>query len=142
MADQKFGDEVRNNEPEPALPGGNERPSGRVDLERFPAIRRRQQLNTLLLRRACTGTEAEPLAFDAEDFALLYQMARERDRMAIRRCVRRPSPRWASSAASKPWRRWPRSLLQPGSMKQSASKRWQRWHACRRKPRPHCSAAI
>ena len=69
----------KNNEPPPALPGGAHRPSIRVDIERFYSIRRRQELNALLLQRACTKEEEPPLVLEKGDKEILMQIACERD---------------------------------------------------------------
>jgi len=79
MADPNSFREFRNNEPSPRIRGGTERPSKRVDLQRFPAIQRRQELNSILLQRSC-GIERTPSRiFEQEDVKLLLQIARERD---------------------------------------------------------------
>lgn len=79
MADPKLIEEFHNNEPQPDVSGGPQRPSKWVDLQRFDAIRRRQELNTVLLQRACGEAELSPPVFEPEDVALLLQIARERD---------------------------------------------------------------
>lgn len=79
MADSKLIEEFRNNEPPPAIPGGARRPSKRVDLQKYDAIRRRQEINVMLLQRACGRDEVPELSFEQEDLGLLMQIARERD---------------------------------------------------------------
>jgi len=67
------------NEPTPEILGGNQRPSKRISMERFAAIRRRQELNSIFLQRACGQAELIPMVFKPEDLSILLQMARERD---------------------------------------------------------------
>ena len=77
MKDPK--DVFKNNEPSPALLGGVHRPSIRVDIKRFDSIRRRQELNALLLQRVCTEEEEPALVLEKGDKEILMQIARERD---------------------------------------------------------------
>ena len=67
---------------------GNRRPSKRVDLKRFDAIRRRQELNVELLKRTCGVDEKATQILEGNDFDLLQKMAQERDpngNLAIRK---------------------------------------------------------
>jgi hypothetical protein len=79
MVDNRGDEDYRIDEPPPPIPGGTYRPSQRVDLQGFDAIRRRQELNRLLRTRTCD--DAEPIAQELRpgDLDLLLQIARERD---------------------------------------------------------------
>ena len=79
MTIPELDDGFRINEPAPDIPGGNQRPSKRISLERFDAIRRRQELNSMFLQRACGQADLSPLVFKPEDLNILLQIARERD---------------------------------------------------------------
>jgi HEAT repeat protein len=79
MANPGFIDEFYNNEPPPTIPSGTQRPSKRVDLQRFDAIRRRQELNALLTRCTCGDSEAVVQDFEPGDLPILLQIAHERD---------------------------------------------------------------
>jgi hypothetical protein len=81
MADPDIIKEIRNNEPPQEIRGGIRRASKQVDLRQFPAIQRRQELNSMLLQYSCgTGEATSPsLVFRREDLNLLLQIARERD---------------------------------------------------------------
>jgi HEAT repeat protein len=79
MANPEIIDEFYNNEPRPMPPGGTQRSSQRVDLQRFNAIRRRQELNALLTRRTCGVSEAFVQDFEPGDLPLLLQIVQERD---------------------------------------------------------------
>lgn len=68
--------------PEPAVPevpGGRTRASVLVDLERWPAVQRRRELNERLLAGTCgiDGDERR-VRFDREDLELLLLVTRER----------------------------------------------------------------
>jgi HEAT repeat protein len=66
-----------NNEPAPIIKGGPKRLSRKVDLERFPAIRRRQELATELMKNTC-ATEPGPISkFMEKDLPVLMQIAQE-----------------------------------------------------------------
>jgi hypothetical protein len=78
MADPKLLDEIRNNQKPARIPGGKKRPSLRVSLRALPQVRRRQQLNRMLLTNTCGIGEPEPLKFRAADLGLLIQIAEER----------------------------------------------------------------
>ena len=80
MVDSHIVDEFRNNEPYSEMEGGDRRPSKLVDLQNFNSIRRRQALNSVLLRRACGNESEEGIhTFNQEDRDILVQMALERD---------------------------------------------------------------
>jgi HEAT repeat protein len=76
MADPKQLDEIYDNEPAPIVP---RRSSDRIDLKRFEAIARRQELNAALLRRTCGVHDAAPQEIELRDLNLLRLMAGERD---------------------------------------------------------------
>ncbi len=79
MFDRALDRRTYDNEPPQELPGGNRRPSKRVDLERLERIRRRQELNALFLRRSCGQPDAVPPRLDEADLGLVVQMAEEKD---------------------------------------------------------------
>ena len=78
MANPKLLDEIRNNEKPQPIPGGRKRPSLRANLRALPQVRRRQQLNRMLLTNTCGIGEPEPLKFRPADLGLLIQIAEER----------------------------------------------------------------
>ena len=75
MADRKILDQL----PRPPEKSGDlKRPSRRVNLEKFPQIRMRQDINTRLLSHTCANGERTPPRFDANELPLLLQVAGER----------------------------------------------------------------
>jgi HEAT repeats len=79
MAEPEIIDEFYYNEPPPTIPGGNQRPSKRVDLGEYQAIQRRQELNAILLLRTCGREKALDRPLKSEDLPLLSQISRERN---------------------------------------------------------------
>jgi hypothetical protein len=64
--------------PQPEVPGGRRRASRRVDLDKYPAVARRQSINVRLMSGLC-GHDTEPRAyFAAADAAMLAIIAGER----------------------------------------------------------------
>jgi HEAT repeat protein len=79
LVDPQIIDEFHNNEPSPQIEKGDSRPSKLVDLQNFESIRRRQALNTMMLRRICGESVGGVQTFSQEDRDILIQMALERD---------------------------------------------------------------
>jgi hypothetical protein len=75
MADPKLLDQLRR---QPEKSGDLRRQSRRVNLDKFPEIRRRQDINMRLLEHTCANEVRQPPRFDATDLPLLLQIARER----------------------------------------------------------------
>jgi hypothetical protein len=78
MADIKLLDEVRNPEKPRAIPGGNKRPSLRANLRAFPQVRRRQELNLMLLANGCGNGGTTNVKLRPKDLLLLVLIAEER----------------------------------------------------------------
>lgn len=78
MADLKLLDEIRNDQKPRAIPGGRKRPSLRAGLREFPQVRRRQELNQLLLTNGCGNGGTTDVQFRPTDLTLLVQIAEER----------------------------------------------------------------
>jgi HEAT repeat protein len=75
MADPKLLDKL----PRPPQRSGDlRRPSRRVSLDKYPAIKRRQDINTRLLSHTCANEERVAIRFAAEDVPVLLQIAQER----------------------------------------------------------------
>jgi hypothetical protein len=65
------------NEPKYVISGGTKRASKRADLEKFPAINRRQKVAAMLMNNSC-GNEPSPTSkFVQEDLPILMQIAQE-----------------------------------------------------------------
>ncbi|MFZ1877247.1 MAG: HEAT repeat domain-containing protein [Nitrososphaeraceae archaeon] len=65
------------NEPEYVISGSAKRASRKADLERFPAIKRRQMVASRLMNNSC-GNEPSPTSrFVQEDLPILMQIAQE-----------------------------------------------------------------
>jgi len=78
MADLKLVDEIRSRRKSPAIPGGARRPSLKANLQAHPQVRRRQQLNELLLANSCGNGERVEVKLRATDLPILVQIASER----------------------------------------------------------------
>lgn len=78
MADLNLLDEILNREKPQAIPGGSERPSLRANLRAFPQVRRRQELNFILLANGCGNGGTTKVKFRPTDMKLLVQIAEER----------------------------------------------------------------
>ena len=78
MADLKLLDELPKRQKPPAIPGGSKRPSLRASLLEFPQVRRRQELNTILLANGCGNGGMTNVKLRPTDQKLLVQIAEER----------------------------------------------------------------
>lgn len=78
MANPKLLDEIHNDQRPQPIAGGRKRPSLRANLQEFPQVRRRQQLNRMLLTNSCGIGKPEPFKFRPSDLKLLIQIAEER----------------------------------------------------------------
>jgi hypothetical protein len=79
MADPKLLDEIKYRPKPLPIPGGSKRPSLRVSLTAFPQVRRRQELNVMLLANGCGNGRPVELRFRPQDLRILVQMAQERE---------------------------------------------------------------
>lgn len=65
------------NEPEYVISGGAKRASRKADLEKFPVIKRRRKVASMLMNNSC-GIEPSPTSkFAQEDLPILMQIAQE-----------------------------------------------------------------
>lgn len=65
------------NEPEYVISGSAKRASRKVDLEKFPAIKRRQKVTAILMNNSCGNEPSHTSRFAQEDLPVLMQIAQE-----------------------------------------------------------------
>ena len=78
MTDLKLLEEIGSRKKPQVIPGGSKRSSLRVNLSAFPQVRRRQELNRMLLANGCGNGEPTNVKFRSTDLRLLVQIAEER----------------------------------------------------------------
>jgi HEAT repeat protein len=71
--------DFNNNEPQPNISGGPRRPSRKVDgIGRFPLIRRRIELDRMLMENSCAVQPGPTIDLTKEDLPILVQIALEK----------------------------------------------------------------
>ena len=123
MADLKLLDEIRNQEKPSVIPRGSKRPSLRANLRAFPQVRRRQELNLMLLANGCGNGGAVTVKFRPTDLRLLVQIAEERGSNTnplLRRLAITALAQFSEVAAAAAMARLARSELEHPSIRISA----------------------
>ena len=78
MKESKVVD-FNNNEPPPYVSGGPKRPSRKVeDLQKFPSIRRRIELDNMLMENSCAAEPGPAIELTKEDLPIIVQIALEK----------------------------------------------------------------
>lgn len=78
MADPKLLNKIRNTQKPVEILGGSTRPSETVNLDKYPKVRLRQDVNRRLLEHSCANQDSSAARFGAEDVPILIQIAGER----------------------------------------------------------------
>jgi hypothetical protein len=78
MADPKLLDELTDKQKLDRIPAVGKRPTLRASLREFPQVRRRQELNFMLLANGCGNGGTTDVRLRPSDLKLLVQIAEER----------------------------------------------------------------